>query len=184
MFCPRCGQERISQETSFCSRCGFLLTAAAELLSTGGALVLGSPPARGGVGGDGISPRRRGIRWGLFMFLLMFVLAPLIGIILEFAVGNDPWPVGVVILVLGGGGLLRIAYALFFESKYPAALAAGTAPHIADGLSLGVNPTRPALGDVAATEYTAPQGGRWLETTDLEPSSVTEQTTRLLEKEK
>ena len=33
MFCPRCGQERFSQDTSFCSRCGFLLTAAADVFN-------------------------------------------------------------------------------------------------------------------------------------------------------
>src|SRR5258707_5409200 len=38
MFCPRCGEERVSEATSFCSRCGFLLTVAAELVPTGGEL--------------------------------------------------------------------------------------------------------------------------------------------------
>ena len=32
MFCPRCGQEQISDEMRFCSRCGFQLTGVSELL--------------------------------------------------------------------------------------------------------------------------------------------------------
>ena len=180
MFCPRCGQERISQETSFCSRCGFLLTAAAALLSTGGSPLQPSVPS-------GISPMRHGIRRGLFMFLLMFVFAPLLGIISQFGLGMEPWPAGVAVLLFGGGGLLRIVYAVLFESKYPQGLPAGVAPHIAGGPILGANPAQSALPpqrNLAASEYTTPKGGRWLETSDLEPSSVTENTIRLLEKEK
>src|SRR6185436_9773529 len=40
MFCPNCGQERISEATSFCSRCGYLLTGTADLLKIGGASLM------------------------------------------------------------------------------------------------------------------------------------------------
>src|SRR5688500_1466685 len=111
MFCPRCGQERVSQETSFCSQCGFLLTGAAELLERGG-----EPLAAMAVD----SPRARGVKLGLFMILSIFFLAPIIGIISRFALGMPiPWPMGIVIFLLGGGGLLRIVHSLMFESKQP-----------------------------------------------------------------
>ncbi|MBA3351366.1 MAG: zinc ribbon domain-containing protein, partial [Blastocatellia bacterium] len=65
MFCPHCGQERVSEATSFCSRCGYPLIATADLLRTGGAPL---PTPTGGPR----SPRSRGVRMGIFMFLLMF----------------------------------------------------------------------------------------------------------------
>ncbi|MGE3466085.1 MAG: hypothetical protein AB7J13_04060, partial [Pyrinomonadaceae bacterium] len=63
MYCPNCGQERTSIETSFCSRCGFLLTGTAELLLTGG--IIPSPQHSGG--SKRLSSRSRGIRQGLFI---------------------------------------------------------------------------------------------------------------------
>ena len=62
------------------------------------------------------------------MFLLMFVVAPIVGMIVVFGMGKEPWPVGVVVMLLGLGGLLRIAYALMFESKYPTALTEAREP--------------------------------------------------------
>ncbi len=38
MFCPRCSQEQVSEETKFCSRCGFSLSLVAEVLTNGGFL--------------------------------------------------------------------------------------------------------------------------------------------------
>jgi hypothetical protein len=52
------------------------------------------------------------------MFLLTFVIAPVVGLISTFGLGMDPWPVGVVVLLLGFGGLMRVAYAMMFEEKY------------------------------------------------------------------
>ena len=175
MFCPPCGQERTSEATSFCSRCGYLLTGTAELLQTGGAPGANTPA-------DAVSPRSRGIRQGVFMFLLMFVLAPIVGIISTFGLGIEPWPVGVVVAGLGFGGLLRIAYALMFESKYPSALPAG-------GVAEGQLPGRagqaflPPQQTYPASQFTSPQTNRRLDTEPREPSSVTDSTTRLLEKD-
>ena len=38
MHCPRCGQQQVSSETKFCSRCGFQLAIVSELLVHGGTL--------------------------------------------------------------------------------------------------------------------------------------------------
>ena len=38
MHCPNCGQQQISQETKFCSRCGMPLSLVAEVLANGGFL--------------------------------------------------------------------------------------------------------------------------------------------------
>ena len=180
MYCPKCGQERGSEATSFCSRCGFLLTGAAELLHTGGVLPTAMPTDLEP------SPRTRGIRMGLFIFLLTFLVAPILGMISVFLFRMPPWPMGIAIFVLGGGGLLRMVYALMFESKYPPGLTAGA--------SLRIDP-QPTLNQAAAhgelppqqelpvSQYATPRTGRWLDTNDLEPPSVTESTTRLLERD-
>src|SRR5688500_5525099 len=38
MHCPRCGQQQVSSETKFCSRCGFQLAIVSELILHGGTL--------------------------------------------------------------------------------------------------------------------------------------------------
>ena len=38
MHCPNCGQQQISSDTKFCSRCGFQLSIVSELLANGGVL--------------------------------------------------------------------------------------------------------------------------------------------------
>ena len=178
MFCPQCGQERTSDATSFCSRCGYLLTGTAELLQTGGALPQ-MPPA------DVRSPRSRGIRQGVFMFLLMMVLAPVVGIISEFGLGMEPWPVGVVVAILGLGGLLRIAYALMFESKFPAALPEARLNRelhpLPNSFSASALPPERAT---AASDFISPPFGRQTGPMPAEPSSVTDETTKLLEKQR
>jgi hypothetical protein len=180
MYCPKCGQERGSEATSFCSRCGFLLTGAAELLHTGGMLPNAAPiqieP----------SPRSRGIKQGLFIFLLTFLVAPILGMISVFLFRMPPWPMGIAIFLLGGGGLLRMVYAAMFESKYPAGLPAGASLRIDPQPTL--NPTA-ARGELPpqqvypASQYATPRTGRWLDTNDLEPPSVTDSTTKLLERD-
>src|SRR5687767_7368657 len=113
MFCPRCGQEWISEEMSFCSRCGFLLTGLPVFIAAGGVPAAGHTQTLEKTP----SPRSRGIRQGLFIFLLTFVIAPIVALIAEFGLGIEPWPQAVVAIGMGFGGLLRIAYALMFESK-------------------------------------------------------------------
>lgn len=179
MYCPRCGQERTSEATSFCSRCGFLLTVTSELLPTGGSL----PPTLSQNVPAGPSPRSRGIRRGILMFLLMFVVAPVIGL-LCMMVGLRPWPVGIAVFLLGVGGLLRMVYALMFESNYPIASPTGAALRVADAQLTGpAQASLPPHQTIPASEYAAPQHGRWRDTNDLEPASVTDNTTKLLEKE-
>jgi hypothetical protein len=36
MFCPKCGQQQVSEEMRFCSRCGLQLGVVTELLASGG----------------------------------------------------------------------------------------------------------------------------------------------------
>src|SRR4051812_11244200 len=112
MYCPRCGQERVSTETSFCSGCGFLLSGTLELLMTGG-INPGVPATVSKVKKD--SPRSRGVKQGLFIFLLTFLIVPIISII-TIAMHAEPYMVVIASILLAVGGLLRMAYAWMFES--------------------------------------------------------------------
>jgi hypothetical protein len=180
MYCPRCSQERISEETSFCSRCGFLLTRVADLLLTDGEPVAGRSDLLYGTDED--SPRNKGVKRGVRMIMLMFVLAPVLGLISVFLLGMVPWPMGVAIILFGGGGLLRIIYALLFESKYPAIYQLAEAERRRAAALAGAHPTR-QLAPEDSSAYIAPSLFGTPDTNDLEPGSVTEGTTRLLEKE-
>ncbi len=176
MFCPRCGQERLSEDTSFCSKCGFLLTAVADLLAKNG---IPDQP----VGASAVSQRTRGIRQGLFMFLLTFVIAPIVGLISQFGLGMEPWPVGVVIFGLGIGGLLRIAYAMMFEPKLIGSADAAGLSAAEHDKSFAPSPNIPRTGITQSQLYAASSRAQ-LETNDLSPPSVIDSTTKLLKKHK
>lgn len=178
MFCPNCGQERISHETSFCSRCGFLLTGTSELLQTGGVIPQITAPTA-----SVMSPRKRGLKQGLFIFLLTFLIVPILAII-SAALNIEPWAVAIASVLLFVGGLLRMAYALMFESITPGVTTLEeNMLATARGLVKG-NPGAHALPPQTiypAREYAAPSTGAWRDTNDLQPKNVTESTTKLLE---
>lgn len=184
MFCPRCGQERFSQDTSFCSRCGFLLTAAADLLMSDG-IAGATPIVRYPIPGqEKDSPRRRGVKQGVFLFLLAIFLAPVLGIFFRFALDMRPWPMGIFLFLVGGGAILRIIYALFFESKYPVSDAGQEEMWRQAPLTSSPPNRELPVGDPSAFIPATPaRAGRWLDTNDLAPLSVTDATTQLLEKE-
>src|SRR6187549_1142230 len=111
MHCPVCGQQQVSEETRFCSRCGFLLTGVAEVVKSGGLVAAKST----GVTGSADSPRRRGIKKGVFWALLTVLVVPIMALLtLLFRI--PPFLPVLGALIFAVGGLLRVAYALLFES--------------------------------------------------------------------
>ena len=120
---------------------------------------------------------------GIFMFLLMFVLAPIVGLISTFGFGIEPWPVGVVVALLGAGGLLRIAYAVMFESRNPASLPGPRATNELNSSAGFATSALPPQRHATAAEYTSPGPSSWLEPETREPLSVIDNTTKLLEKD-
>ena len=182
MFCPQCGQERLSTETSFCSRCGFLLTGAADLLQTGGLI-----PHFGQVNPYvKPSPRSKGIRKGLFLFLLSFLIVPLLAVLaISIRMQTPILPIlGAILLVVGG--LLRAAYALMFESPVPgAATAEESAINAAQNLLNRKNTAQlPPQQSYPVSSYDPPAQGNWRNTSELEPHSITDHTTKHLEANK
>lgn len=177
MHCPVCGQQQISREVRFCSRCGFEMSGVTALIEGGGKL----PEL---AKGSKISPRRKGIYQGLFIFLLSFLIVPLVALI-TVAINAEPFAVAASAIILSVGGILRVAYALMFESSEPA-----TTGSEENAKSLGsVDPvglrSLPKGQSIPAEAYAPPKEGAWRDTNDLDrhPASVTDNTTKLLEKE-
>jgi len=176
MHCPQCGQQQITEETRFCSRCGFLLTGIAEVVANQGVITRERPT---GFTGDPDSAKRRGIKLGSFFFLLTFLVVPILAII-SIALNIEPFLVVIGLFLFGGGGLLRVVYALMFESGAAINMGQQSLPAGADNRG-ALPPSR----TTPASVYSSPAAGSWRDTNDLQhqPGSVTDSTTKLLQKE-
>ena len=184
MYCPQCGQQQASSEMRFCSRCGFPLGGVTELLASGGVL-----QSAGGeeLREQALSPRRRGVKRGVVMMLLGTVVVPVLGILNSYQDQTTLLEVLVAIsaIIFFAGGLMRILYALLFESSTPDVKRDATAE---------IPATTPAQLDARARVSALPpaQGipvsnfiPRRMNTAELrQPPSITENTTRLLDEDK
>jgi hypothetical protein len=157
-----------------------LLSGTLELLMTGGV----NPNLPAASPSKGQSPRSRGMRQGLFIFLLTFLIVPIIAII-TIAIRAQPFAVVIASILLAVGGLLRMAYAWMFEAASPSgvAVAAATASEQFFAERAAGLRNLPPQQTEAVPPYMSPGIGRWQDTNELEPASVTEGTTRLLENE-
>lgn len=125
------------------------------------------------------SPKRRGVMQGLFIFLLTFLVVPIITMI-TIAANAEPIAVVIAAVLFGVGGFLRAAYALMFEDGAPTAIAPGAR------VQQFQEPSAPKeISAPAANVYSAPSTGRWRDTNELtpEPASITDSTTKLLERD-
>lgn len=180
MHCPHCGQQQISSATRFCSRCGFLLTGVAEVMANNGIV----PTKQGGIAGQTDSPRRRGIKLGAFIFFLTFILVPITAVI-SITFNLKPILPALAVFLFGGGGILRMVYALMFESTQSKTL--GTGLQTAFPQSMPDQRYEPQLIAASAQveSYSPPRQGKWMDTNELahERHSVTDNTTKLLSSE-
>jgi hypothetical protein len=179
MYCPQCGQQQVSEVTRYCSRCGFLLEGVAVVLSSGGQLpVLHVQP-----GSTNISPRSKGIRQGAMLMLSTLLLVPLVAIITVNFLEPLEFLIPVTAIFCFVGGLLRILYALLMEEAYPLPdvnQMAGYAP-------TGIPQLDASARNVALPPASANAAPSWRQrpiTAEIyQPPSITENTTRLLDKE-
>ena len=167
MYCPRCGQEQLSSEVRFCSRCGFGLRPVTHLLTSG------ELPAPLEESGGGLTPRQKGIRFGAKLLFLSVVLFP---VTIAFCVlADNPGPLLLSVMPFFAG-ICRMLWARMFEEGGKASAAQiPVYPPVLEA------PPRGA----ALPPYQAPvsvvRPGRT--TGELaEPPSVTEHTTRFLDK--
>jgi hypothetical protein len=193
MYCPKCGQSQASAEVRFCSRCGFPLVGVADLLSTGGMLPL-RPAGDENWAAKPMSPRRRGVKQGAALLLIGIFLIPFFGIMHE-AIGlpGEFMALGAIAVM---AAILRIIFAAFFEEGAPRATHFTPQPqHL---YAPPPQPVPPRMNAVAqemlppaqqqpqqqqqqgAPAYRQPQ----VDTAQImHPPSVTDHTTRLLEKQ-
>jgi endogenous inhibitor of DNA gyrase (YacG/DUF329 family) len=171
MFCPKCGQQQISDTTRFCSRCGLPIDGLADWLAGGAFLARRDEP----VGPKPISHKRKGIRRGGKILFLSFALLPLfLGMAISENVG-EPLIVPFTIFAIGLATLLY--YVIFGEDSVPVKKERKLPYAIRSAFS---NPPLPP----ATNTWSSPAPGQRVRTAELvQPPSVTENTTRLLDDE-
>jgi hypothetical protein len=180
MFCPQCGQQQVTGVIRFCSRCGFPLDGVIQLLSSGGII----PAYRASDEPVQISPRKRGVKQGGLLLLSGILLVPILGMFASFSSSSFPQMMAILAaLICFIGGPLRMLYAGLFEEGAPSPMRQYPQPipmHVAPP-QFGSHGQAPALPPPAAR---MPSAWRRPNTAELaNPPSVTENTTRLLEKE-
>ncbi len=174
MYCPQCGQLQVSDSVRFCSRCGFLLEGASIILASGGVI-----PARFVKSADQpLSPRSKGVRQGAMLMLSTALVVPILAILTI----NFLEPLAHIIIPLAAvfcfvGGLLRMLYALLLENAVarPEYDQGEYSPQLSHAQT---NPALPPASRPTTSNWKRPQ------TAEIyTPPSITENTTRLLDKE-
>jgi hypothetical protein len=192
MHCPRCGQQQVSEDTRFCSRCGFPLALVSEILLNGGTLPQ-LVEAQNSANQTRFT-RNNGLKFSLAWFLVVtFLLTPIAAL-------ADADELAALFAIFGfiGGILMMILSLLFLENpskKFPGLGAPGniyqTNNYLSGAPTAQPNALPPPLQQtypVAAQDFAPPVvgGGGWKAPNTGElarPHSVTEGTTKLLNKD-
>ncbi|HEX2270154.1 MAG TPA: hypothetical protein VHH35_11490 [Pyrinomonadaceae bacterium] len=178
MFCPQCGQQQVTGVIRFCSRCGFPLDGVIQLLGAGGMLPVYRSPDEP----VPISARRKGVKQGGLLLLSGAVVVPLLGVMASF--GHSAFLeilTAFAAIICFIGGPLRMLYAALFEEGAPSPVIRYAPPA-----------QRPPQFGPPAPQHALPVPPPRVQTSWRQrpntaelatPPSVTENTTRLLEKE-
>lgn len=178
MYCPNCGQQQISEEMRYCSRCGLALTGLVEWLAGGRLPLRAAEEAQ--VAPD--SPRRKNMRRAGKM---MFFAGALFPIFLLISIAeDDPGPLLVPFFVFFIS-LAWMLYARIFMSTTPpvrqVVIPVSIPPSSLQTSAFGAAPARGSLPPAPGTPVPNRQQVR---TNELaQRPSVTEHTTRLLDNE-
>jgi hypothetical protein len=175
MHCPSCGQQQVSNETKFCSRCGMPLGLVSEVMMHGGFL----PQLAELNKKQGVLTRRNGLKFSLIWCLFfLFIGAPFFGI-----VNADKMAGASAIFGIFGGMILMVITLLFLPKERPVNQFIQAPPLPGMYGMPQQNAALPPHQSVPASVYTTPQAGSWRDTNDLQPVSVSDAATKLLEKE-
>ena len=178
MFCPKCAQQQVSETVRYCSRCGFLLEGVSALVATGGQLPMRYVQS----GSRELSARSKGVRQGAMLMLSTLLVVPVVSVL---TVSLDILPhifIPLVAIICFIGGLLRMLYALMMEDANPP-IDLGQVSGYAGPAQSQLESGR-AIASAQAS-FTAAQAWKPRPNTAeiFTPSSVTENTTRLLQQE-
>ncbi len=183
MHCPSCGQQQVSAEIKFCSRCGFPLGLVSEILAHGGFL----PQLADLHKTKTWLTKKNGVLFSFFWFMFfLLIMAPFWGILDVDKMAGISAVVGIF-----GGLMWLIGSLVLLKSSNP------TSIYTPQQLSQQMNyeahqqnlygaPRQQALPpqqSIPVSNYVPPNPGSWRETNDLvQPGSVTDETTRMLQK--
>jgi hypothetical protein len=178
MYCPTCGQQQAAENIRFCSRCGFLLTGVSEIIANGGSWPQLADLNKIKSGWT----KKNGVFFSFMWFIFFTCILGIFWNILDVEVLAE---ISVVIGVFGGIMWLMGSLVLLKSSKEVQPLFNNQFMNQPHGLygahQQGALPSSQA---VPANEYVAPKAGSWMTTNDLaHPGSVTDHTTKILEKE-
>lgn len=180
MFCPRCGQQQATDSMRFCSRCGFPMEGTMHLLASGGLI----PQYQHSVEQKGPSPRRKGVKQGALLMLIGAILVPVLFVMSGFAPGRLEnvfeffGTLAAIICFLGGP--LRMLFAGIFEEGAPQPrfmTPMSYVPPVIAAPPARVSALPPPSVNPSASWRQRPQTAEI-----LQPPSVTDNTTRLLDK--
>ncbi|HQU85655.1 MAG TPA: hypothetical protein PKY59_21145 [Pyrinomonadaceae bacterium] len=186
MHCPNCGQQQVSNEIRFCSRCGFQLGLVAEILANGGTL-----PQLAAL--DKNKPRftkKHGVLLSVFWFMFfVLIMTPFFGIIDVDALAGMSAIVG----IFGGFMMLIASLVLLKSGKETVQFSPNQGgfqqlPNAQPNnlYQTNVNALPPQYSQ-PVSDFAPPSAGSWKspETGELvQPKSVIEDTTKLLNKDK
>lgn len=117
MFCPKCASEVVSDETRFCSKCGFTLKTVKKVIENN---------SENEDAGE-LSQFQKGIRFGIKLLLVALILIPAFQILGGFFTPDDvlvesspssSWfdlLGNAVLITISLAGIARIFYAIVFE---------------------------------------------------------------------
>ena len=179
MYCPQCGQQQASGIVRYCSRCGFPLDGVIQLLASGGMVPVYRTTPEEPVP---MSPRRKGVRQGGMLFLSGAVLVPILGLFASFSSAALPQILAALAAIICFiGGPFRMLFAALFEEGAPRQVMTYGPPPAPAPQQFGPPRQNVALPPPPAR---SPSSWRRPNTAELaNPPSVTENTTRLLDKE-
>jgi hypothetical protein len=171
MYCPNCGQQQISDEMRFCSRCGLGLSGLVEWLA-GGRL----PATRADTHfPQALSPRRKGIRRAAKLMFFSGVLFP---VFLVFSLAAEEGAPMIIPFLVFFVSLVMMLYARLFSDNNPPMINAAGETSALKSSSARASLPPPISVPVPGV------GRQQVRTNELaQPPSVTEHTTKLLDNE-
>ena len=174
MYCPNCGQQQVSNEMRYCSRCGLALSGLYDWLA-GGRVVVDPTPEPPPLPPP-LSRRRKAIRRAAKAMFFSGVLFPVF-LIIAIAEG-DPGPLVVPFFVFFVS-LAWMLYARLFMDPGPT-VSLKHAQQPSRVVSMPAHTPLPPASTIPIGDLRGPQ----VRTNELaQPPSVTENTTRFLDKE-
>jgi hypothetical protein len=178
MYCPKCSQQQASAEIRFCSRCGFLLTGVAEVVKHNGII----PGAAQQENKKLATPRKRGVKQGLFALLLLLLTSPIL-LILGKELEIHPAPLFLTLFIVFISSIIRMIYAVMFESNEPDISTQNDFQAARSGLGDKRNAgSLPPPQTNPVSDFVPPMQGNWRDSKELVFSSVTDVTTKQLDK--